>query len=261
MDLFPAFERRRFQSSGAGINYIRAGTGDPVLLLDGYPQTHACWHRIAPELAQQYTVVCADLRGYGDSSKPRGLPDHSNYSKRAMAQDIVELMTSLGLDRFHLVGHDRGARVAHRLAADHPQSAHTLAVLDISPTLEMFERTDIDLLQKRTRHQHLSCESGRLPGFGPRHLGTRPVQAITHHRSPQLGAGHFEFVKLKARIARSQMDGTGPNHKNACVIGLAIPGGHEAYPACPSNPSQARAELGGQPAYADAISHKEKEHL
>lgn len=143
MDLFPGFERGRFEASGAQINYRRAGAGEPVLLLHGYPQTHACWHRIAPQLAQRYTVVCADLRGYGDSSKPAGLPDHSNYSKRAMARDMVELMATLGFERFHLVGHDRGGRVAHRLAADHPDRVHTVAVLDISPTLKMFERTDM----------------------------------------------------------------------------------------------------------------------
>lgn len=143
MELFPGFTRQRFQASGADIHYVRAGTGAPVLLLHGYPQTHACWHRIAPQLAQHHTVVCADLRGYGDSSKPAGAPDHANYSKRAMAQDMVELMASLGFERFHLVGHDRGARVAHRLAADHPQRVHTLAVLDISPTLKMFESTDL----------------------------------------------------------------------------------------------------------------------
>ena len=143
MSLFPGFERHRFQASGAEINYIRAGTGEPVPLLHGYPQTHACWNRIAPQLARHYTVVCADLRGYGDSSKPAGLPDHSNYAKRVMAQDMVELMASLGLERFHLVGHDRGGRVAHRLAADHPQRVHTVTVLDISPTLKIFERTDM----------------------------------------------------------------------------------------------------------------------
>lgn len=143
MSLFPGFERQRFEASGAQINYLRAGAGAPVLLLHGYPQTHACWHRIAPELARDHTVVCADLRGYGDSSKPAGLPDHANYAKRAMAQDMVELMASLGFERFHLVGHDRGGRVAHRLAADHGQRVHTLAVLDISPTLKMFERTDM----------------------------------------------------------------------------------------------------------------------
>ena len=143
MSLFPGFESLRVQASGAEINCVKAGHGEPVLLLHGYPQTHACWHRIAPALARRYTVVCADLRGYGDSSKPAGLEDHSNYSKRAMALDMVELMAALGFPRFHLVGHDRGGRVAHRLAADHAGRVRTLTVLDISPTLKMFERTDM----------------------------------------------------------------------------------------------------------------------
>jgi len=141
--LFPGFERHVFKGTQADIHYLRAGAGAPVLLLHGYPQTHACWHQVAPELARHYTVICADLRGYGDSSKPQGLPDHANYAKRAMANDMVELMSSLGFDQFHLVGHDRGGRVAHRMAADHPQHVHTVAVLDISPTLKMFERTDM----------------------------------------------------------------------------------------------------------------------
>lgn len=143
MDLFPDFTRGRFKTTGADIHYVTAGTGAPLLLLHGYPQTHACWHRLAPQLARDYTVVCPDLRGYGDSSKPPGLPDHANYSKRAMAQDMVELMAGLGFGRFHLVGHDRGGRVSHRLAADHPERVHTLTVLDISPTLKMLERTDL----------------------------------------------------------------------------------------------------------------------
>ncbi|MFZ9678684.1 MAG: alpha/beta fold hydrolase [Quisquiliibacterium sp.] len=143
MSLFPGFKRRRIRTSGATINLVTAGSGEPVLLLHGYPQSLACWHRIAPELAKNYTVVCPDLRGYGDSSKPKGLPDHSNYSKRAMAQDMVEVMQALGHPRFHLVGHDRGARVGHRLARDHGERVHTFAVLDISPTLKMFESTDM----------------------------------------------------------------------------------------------------------------------
>ena len=143
MSLFPGFESHRVRTSGAEINCVMAGQGEPVLLLHGYPQTHACWHQIAPALARRYRVVCADLRGYGDSSKPAGLADHSNYAKRAMALDMVELMAALGLPRFHLVGHDRGGRVAHRLAADHAERVQTLTVLDISPTLKMFERTDM----------------------------------------------------------------------------------------------------------------------
>jgi haloacetate dehalogenase len=162
MSLFPGFETGRFPSSGAQIHYRRAGAGDPVLLLHGYPQTHACWHEIAPKLAQQYTVICADLRGYGDSSKPVGLEDHSNYSKRVMAQDMVELMASLGFERFHLVGHDRGGRVSHRLAADHPERVQTLTVLDISPTLRMFESTDM-AFAKAYYHWFLMLQPPPLP--------------------------------------------------------------------------------------------------
>ncbi len=143
MAFFKGFTQRRIKTSGATINTVTAGSGEPVLLLHGYPQTMVCWHEIAPALAKDYTVVCADLRGYGGSSKPKGLPDHSNYSKRAMAQDMVEVMSALGHDRFHLVGHDRGGRVAHRLARDHGKRVQTLTVLDISPTLKMFESTNL----------------------------------------------------------------------------------------------------------------------
>jgi haloacetate dehalogenase len=142
MALFPGFRRRRIRTSGATINLVTAGGGPPLLLLHGYPETHAMWHKVAPELARDYTVVCADLRGYGDSSKPKGLPDHSNYAKRAMAQDMVEVMQALGHGTFHLAGHDRGARVAHRLARDHSSRVRSLAVMDISPTLKMYESTD-----------------------------------------------------------------------------------------------------------------------
>ena len=141
MSLFPGFSNRRIRTSGATINIAFGGSGEPVLLLHGYPQTHAMWHKVAPQLAREHTVVCADLRGYGDSSKPKGLPDHSNYSKRAMAQDMVEVMRALGHERFHLVGHDRGGRVAHRLARDHGTRVKTLTVLDISPTLKMYRST------------------------------------------------------------------------------------------------------------------------
>lgn len=142
MKLFPGFRQKRVRVSGATINLVTRGDGPPLLLLHGYPETHAMWHKIAPHLARDYTVVCADLRGYGDSSKPKGLPDHSNYSKRAMAQDMVEVMSALGHRSFHLVGHDRGARVAHRLARDHGKRVNTLTVLDISPTLKMYASTN-----------------------------------------------------------------------------------------------------------------------
>ncbi|HJQ29206.1 MAG TPA: alpha/beta hydrolase [Rubrobacter sp.] len=143
--MFEGFERERVQTTGAEIELVRGGQGPPVLLLHGYPQTHAMWHPVAPRLAEHFTVVAADLRGYGDSSKPFGDQDHSTYSKRAMAADQVEVMDSLGFDSFAVVGHDRGGRVGHRMALDHPERVTRLAVLDIVPTRHVFETVNKDL--------------------------------------------------------------------------------------------------------------------
>ena len=141
--LIEGFEARDFETGGISLRFAVGGSGPPLMLLHGYPQTHAMWWKIAPRLAQRFTVVAADLRGYGDSSKPPGVADHSNYAKRAMAADQVALMKHLGFARFRLCGHDRGARVAHRLAIDHRDAVERLAVLDIAPTLAMYERTDM----------------------------------------------------------------------------------------------------------------------
>jgi haloacetate dehalogenase len=140
--LFPGFVSRRIATPGAEIHCVVGGSGPPLLLLHGYPQTHAMWHRIAPRLAERYTVVCSDLRGYGDSAKPDGGADHAAYAKRAMAADQVEVMRALGFARFRLAGHDRGARVAHRLCLDHPDVVERVAILDISPTRTMYGATD-----------------------------------------------------------------------------------------------------------------------
>ena len=144
MELFPGFRRSRIAVDDVEINTACGGSGPPLLLLHGYPQTHVIWHRIAPRLAQRFTVVATDLRGYGDSSKPAGLPDHANYSKREMARDQVGVMRALGFDRFDVAGHDRVARVAHRLAVDHPQRVRRLALLDIAPTKAMYEQTTLE---------------------------------------------------------------------------------------------------------------------
>jgi haloacetate dehalogenase len=141
--VFDGFETRRVATSGAEINLRLGGSGPPLLLLHGYPQTHVMWHRVAPYLAERFTVAAADLRGYGDSAKPASDPAHATYSKRAMARDQVEVMSSLGFERFAVVGHDRGARVAHRMALDHSNRVERAAVLDICPTLAMYERTDM----------------------------------------------------------------------------------------------------------------------
>ena len=140
--LFPGFTTHRICTSASEIRCVVGGNGPPVLLLHGYPQTHVMWHRIAPSLARDFTVVCADLRGYGDSGKPASDDTHAAYSKRAMAKDMVELMRDLGHPAFRLVGHDRGGRVAHRLCLDHPDTVTQVAVLDISPTRTMYGRTD-----------------------------------------------------------------------------------------------------------------------
>lgn len=132
--LFPGFETRKIQTSSATINVLRGGSGPPLLLIHGYPQTHVEWHKIAGRLAQRFTVVMTDLRGYGDSSKPADGENHSGYSKRAMALDQIEVMKTLGFDRFAVVGHDRGARVTWRLAVEHPQAIIKAAVLDIVPS-------------------------------------------------------------------------------------------------------------------------------
>jgi haloacetate dehalogenase len=140
--VFDGFTREAIRTSGAEINLVRGGCGPPVLLLHGAPQTHAMWHAVAPALAREYTVVAADLRGYGDSSKPPGGGDHAQYSFRAMALDQVEVMRALGFERFTLIGHDRGARVAHRLVLDHPAAVERVALLDILPTAYVYGHVD-----------------------------------------------------------------------------------------------------------------------
>jgi len=132
--VFEGFKLEQVDGAGARINLRHGGSGPPLLLLHGNPLTHVMWHKIAPRLAEHYTVVAADLRGYGDSEKPRGTEKHENYSFRAMANDQVAVMKHLGFDRFHVAGHDRGGRVAHRMAIDHPGKVLKVAFLDIVPT-------------------------------------------------------------------------------------------------------------------------------
>jgi len=141
---FDGFEVEKRRANGIDLNVRHGGTGPPLLLLHGFPQTHAIWHRVASRLAQQHFLVMPDLRGYGDSDKPASTPDHTPYSKRTMALDVVELMRSFGFGRFFVCGHDRGGRVAHRLALDHPRAVARLMLLDISPTRTMYERTTME---------------------------------------------------------------------------------------------------------------------
>jgi haloacetate dehalogenase len=141
--MFEGFESSMIDAGEAEIRVRHGGSGPPLLLLHGNPQTHAMWHEVAPRLAGEFTVVATDLRGYGDSSKPETTPDHAPYSKRAMALDQISVMRSLGFERFFVCGHDRGGRVAYRMALDHPERVVKLAVLDIVPTWEAFSRADM----------------------------------------------------------------------------------------------------------------------
>ena len=141
-ELMPGFRWQDVVADGVRIRTAVGGSGPPLLLLHGHPQTHLTWHKVAPDLARRFTVVATDLRGYGDSEKLPGDPAHANYSKRAMAADQVAAMAALGFDRFDVVAHDRGARVAHRMALDHPQCVARLALLDIAPTATMYAQTN-----------------------------------------------------------------------------------------------------------------------
>jgi haloacetate dehalogenase len=143
--MFDGFTRKQIETHETTINLIQGGGGYPILLLHGYPETHVCWHHVAPILAERFTVVCPDLRGYGDSAKPPSDAEHLAYSKRVMAQDQVEMMLSLGFNEFAVVGHDRGARVAHRMSLDHTERITKLALLDIIPTSTAFANVDKEM--------------------------------------------------------------------------------------------------------------------
>lgn len=143
MAWFEGFETAQHDVNGIRVFARHGGKGKPLLLLHGFPQTHAIWHRIAQQLRDEFFLVMPDLRGYGDSSKPADAPSHASYSKRAMAADMLALMQQLGHERFFVVGHDRGGRVAHRLALDHAASVERLCLIDIAPTLDMYAATDL----------------------------------------------------------------------------------------------------------------------
>lgn len=140
--MFAGFTRHTATVNGVNIAYIKGGQGPALLLLHGHPQTHVIWHKVADTLAQHFTVIASDLRGYGDSDKPQGLPDHSNYSKRVMGEDQIALMQQLGFDQFLVMAHDRGGRVAYRMALDHPEAIRKLVILDVAPTLAMYEKAN-----------------------------------------------------------------------------------------------------------------------
>lgn len=161
--MFDNFTKTRIKANGVSINLVHGGVGPPLLLLHGYPQTHVEWHKIAPKLAEHYTVVAPDLRGYGDSEKPPAPKgDLSIYCKRTTAQDQVEVMVELGFESFHVVGHDRGARVGHRMALDYPERVRTFTSLDVVPSQAAFDYMDSQL-SFAWFHWHLMRQPSPLP--------------------------------------------------------------------------------------------------
>ena len=191
--MFDGFIHEKIQTQETVINLVRGGKGYPILLLHGYPQTHVCWHRVAPIFAERFTVVCADLRGYGDSGKPPSGPEHRAYSKRVMARDQVEVMQNLGFDEFAVVGHDRGARVAHRMALDHAEKITKLALLDILPTRWAFANVDKEIATAAF-NWFLLIQPDGLP---ERLIGAEPafyLQWILDHWSGTKGAFAAEAI-------------------------------------------------------------------
>lgn len=199
MDWFDGFERSEHALPQGTIHARTGGRADgpALLLLHGFPQSHAMWHRVARALRDRFFLVLPDLRGYGDSMKPRGEADHANYSKRVMAQDMVDLMDRLGRPTFFLCGHDRGARVAHRLCLDHPGRVQRLALIDIAPTLDMYQATDMDFARAYYHWFHLIQPAplpermiggdarfylhAKLGGWGAGGLGHLEPQAVAEY--------------------------------------------------------------------------------
>ena len=211
MSWFDRFEQRSFEVNGATIN-ARVSKTEPaalggvqkpaLLLLHGFPQSHVMWHRVAQLLAQDYFLVMPDLRGYGDSSKTPGLPDHSNYSKRNMAHDMALVMDALSIDKFYLCGHDRGGRVAHRLALDHDGRVQKLCVIDIAPTLDMYEGATLTApymeFARAYYHWFHMLQPAPLPEImmGANHLET--AKAYLHAKLGGWGSAGLGYIEPQA---------------------------------------------------------------
>ncbi len=200
--MFENFKNRQVDTSGARINLVIGGDGPPLLLLHGYPESHVMWHRVAPALAKHFTVVAPDLRGYGDSSKPPSGENFCNYSKRAMAQDQVEVMAALGFKRFRLAGHDRGGRVAYRLALDHPQAVERLAVLDIVPTWEQLEQVNMSAAFGSFHWYFM----GQDPGFPEKLIGADPEFYLRYMTDKWAGASNAFAPEAMAEYVRCFKD-------------------------------------------------------
>ncbi|MDD2926641.1 alpha/beta hydrolase [Rhodoferax sp.] len=197
MNWFENFELRQFAVNGtqlhARVTRGAMGRRPALLLLHGFPQSHVMWHRVAARLVEDFDLVLPDLRGYGDSAKAPGLADHSNYSKRTLAQDLVALMESLGIQRFGVCGHDRGGRVAHRLALDHPERVSHLAVIDIAPTLDMYDATDFEFARHYYHWFHL-IQPSPLPELM---IGGNAL-AYLHHKLGGWGTGGLGHIEPAA---------------------------------------------------------------
>ena len=191
--MFEDFDRRDIETSETVIRVRTGGSGPPLLLLHGYPQTHAMWHRVAPVLAEHFTVVCADLRGYGDSGRPASDPEHLTYSKRKSADDMAEVMSALGFERFMLAGHDRGGRVAHRLALDHQSRVSKVSFLDIIPTRTLFQATD-QAIASGYYHWFFLIQPNGLP---ERLIGGDPIFYL-HSKLSHWGKGGVEMFAMEA---------------------------------------------------------------
>ena len=210
MSWFDNFEQRSFEVNGASINarFSRVIPGDAIrpalLLLHGFPQSHVMWHRVAKLLAKDYFLVMPDLRGYGDSSKTPGLPDHSNYSKRNMAHDMVAVLDALGVDQFFVCGHDRGGRVAHRLALDYASRVNKLCVIDIAPTLDMYEGASMTQpymeFAKAYYHWFAMLQPAPLPEImmGANHLET--AKAYLHAKLGGWGSAGLGYIEAPALL-------------------------------------------------------------
>ena len=196
---FDGFEKRQFNVNGVVVcarfsaSWLEQMDKPVLVLLHGFPQTHVMWHRVAQALKNNYRLVLPDLRGYGDSSHAAGLPDHSNYSKRAMAQDVAGLLDQLNVDQFYVCGHDRGGRVAHRLALDFPTRVLKLCVLDIAPTLDMYSRTDMDFARAYYHWFHL-IQPSPLP---EKMIGGNVLHYL-HAKLGGWGSHGTSFIELEA---------------------------------------------------------------
>ena len=208
MTWFTDFESRSFELNGASIHarFSRTVAGEArrpaLLLLHGFPQSHVMWHRVAQQLQAHYFLVMPDLRGYGDSSKTAGLPDHSNYSKRNMAHDMVGVMDALGVGDFFLCGHDRGARVAHRLALDHPGRVNKLCVIDIAPTLDMYDGSAVTTLYmdfaRAYYHWFHMLQPAPLPEIMMGSLDAKTAHAYLHAKLGGWGSAGLGYIEPQA---------------------------------------------------------------